>query len=98
VPLGGDQAAALASQLNVEVPVDLSGMPPACPSNSGVIFVLEFLYSEARVVTATSSLDGCAWTVVGDRAVWTSSAALNALAALAGGQVAQNVLGPQPSK
>jgi len=97
VQIGAQQAAALVSLLDVDVPLDLTKMPPACPSNSGVIFALQFAYPQGRVVAATSSLDGCPWTVVGNRAVWTSSAALQALEALAGGQLANNVLGPQPS-
>jgi hypothetical protein len=97
VQIGAAQAATLVSLLDVDVPLDLTKMPPSCPSNSGSIFALQFAYPQGRVVTATSSLDGCAWTVVGNRAVWTSSAALQALRALAGGQVANNLLGPQPS-
>jgi len=97
VNIGADQAATLVSLIDVDVPLDLTKMPPSCPSNSGGVFALQVAYPKGRVIAATSSLDGCPWTVVGNRAVWTSSAALHALEAIAGGQVANNVLGPQPN-
>jgi hypothetical protein len=97
VQIGAQQAATLVALFDVDVPVDLTKMPPSCPSNSGAIFALQFAYPQGRLLAATSSLDGCPWTVVGKRAVWTSSAALQALGAIAGGQVSNNVVGPQPS-
>jgi len=97
VQIGSQQAAALVSLLDLDLPVDLTQSPPACPTNSGVMFALQFAYAQGRVVAATSSLTGCAMTAVDDRAVWTSSSALRFLGALAGGQVAENLLGPQPA-
>jgi hypothetical protein len=95
--VGSQQADGLASVIDGSVPLDLTQMPPACPSNAAGVYALQFGYPQGRIVAVTSTLNGCPWTVVGDRAVWTSSVALQAFAALVGGEVSDYVMGPQPA-
>jgi len=93
------QAVALDAALNASVPVDTAAPPPSCPTNSGAVYTETFSYGDRGSATATSSLNGCAMTTVGNRTVWTSTAALNILATLVGEQPPATalVLGPQPS-
>lgn len=93
------QAVPLADALNASVPVDTASSPPSCPTNSGAIYTETFSYADRGSTVATSSLNGCAMTIVNSRAVWTSTATLNILATLVGEQqpATSLVLGPQPS-
>ena len=91
-------AAALTAALNSSVPVDTSTWPPSCPTNSGAVYTETFSYNNQAPVMATTSLDGCAMTSVGTRAVWTSAATLGILAGILGDKPSANsvLLGPQP--
>jgi hypothetical protein len=93
-----EQAAALTAALNSSVPVDTSTWPPSCPTNSGAVYTETFSYNNQAPVMATTSLDGCAMTSVGTRAVWTSAATLGILAGILGDKPSANsvLLGPQP--